>query len=146
MATASGMKRPVDVASFKVAISDMGSDELNRIKHELENSIRHLSRSNERLHNYIKKLKGEDVEIDGEEMDEGLGSDDIELFQDSIRENELVLENSQERLEALEDELSYRSQPTTKEATYDSLGERKPSAIDMDNSKVDVAAPNSIYL
>lgn len=146
MTTASGMKRPVDVESFQVAIRDMGSDELSRIKQELENSIRHLNRSNARLQNYIKKLQGEDVDLEGEQMDEGLGSDDIELFHESIRENELVLENSEERLEALNNELAYRTQPSKKQDNYDSLAERKPSAIDMDNSKVDVAAPNSVYL
>lgn len=146
MTTASGMARPVDVSSFKVAISDMGDEELGRIKQELENSVKHLQRSNGRLRNYIKKLQGEDVDMEGEELDRSLGTGDIELFQESIRENELVLENFEERLEALNNELAYRSQPAKKQSTYDSMEERKPSALDMDNSKIDVAAPNSIYL
>lgn len=149
MTSASGMKRPVDVANFKIAIRDMGDDELGRVKQEVENSIRHLTRSNERLHRYIKKLQGHAVELeDGGEMDENLGSDDIELFQESIRENELVLDNSRERLEALHDELAYRKaqHPDGKSNPEDSLAERKLSAIDMDNTNVDVAAPNSIYL
>lgn len=114
MCSAGGIRRPVQIEEFKTAIGEMSQDELTRLEHEIENSISHLQRSNTRLQKYIAKLQGKHVvseEDDGsEELDlESVEDGDLQLYQESLRENEILLRNSGERLEALRQENLYRT-------------------------------------
>lgn len=110
--SAEGIKRPVQIEEFKTAISGLSSEELAHIKREIENSISHLNRSNARLNKYIAKLEGRHKAEEGDEDDEELQNveeGDLQLYQDSLRENEILLRNYDERLEALHQENVYRS-------------------------------------
>ncbi|QLG72453.1 hypothetical protein HG535_0D01610 [Zygotorulaspora mrakii] len=113
MCSAGGIRRPVQIEEFKTAIGEMTKEELTRLEQEIENSISHLNRSNSRLQRYIAKLQGthaggdeeESEELDMEKVEDG----DLQLYQESLRENDILLKNSVERLEALRQEDLYRS-------------------------------------
>lgn len=114
MCSAGGIRRPVQIEEFKTAIGEMSQDELTRLEHEIENSISHLQRSNTRLQKYIAKLQGKHVvseeDDESEELDlESVEDGDLQLYQESLRENEILLRNSGERLEALRQENLYRT-------------------------------------
>lgn len=112
--SAGGIRRPVQIEEFKTAISDMTSAELSQLKHEIENSISHLNRSNGRLNKYIAKLEGkarphdEEDDEDDEEL-QNIEEGDLQLYRDSLHENEILLKNYDERLEALHQESLYRA-------------------------------------
>lgn len=135
-------------------IKDLPTEQLHQIRAELENSIRHLDRSNARLNKYIAKIEGkrEDTPdgVDQEELDK-IDSNDLQLYQDSHRENEIVLRNYYERLEALDEENAYRSggSRVTKPGSAHTSGSRGAGAqavVDTDNTDGDTNAPNSVYL
>lgn len=153
MSDASSMRRPVEIQEFEAVIKDLPEGQLAKIRSELENSMRHLDRSNLRLKKYIAKIEGkrEDTPdgVDQEELDK-VDANDLQLFQDSFRENEIVLRNHYERLEALDLEESYRqrgarSAPSAASGSSQSHTSRAP-AFDSDNTGGDTNAPNSVYL
>ncbi|QLQ78005.1 hypothetical protein HG537_0A02520 [Torulaspora globosa] len=110
--SAGGIRRPVQIEEFKTAISDMSTEELAHLKQEIENSILHLNRSNARLNKYVAKLEGkakaEEEDDDDEEL-QNIEEGDLQLYHDSLRENEILLKNYNERLEALHQENVYRT-------------------------------------
>lgn len=110
MLEAGGIRRPVQIEEFTTAIGNMSQAELTRLKQEIENSIGHLSRSNARLNKYISKLQGSTNAADDEESEEleDIDDGDLQLYQESLRENEILLKNYDERLEALHQENLYR--------------------------------------
>ncbi|EDO17532.1 hypothetical protein Kpol_534p11 [Vanderwaltozyma polyspora DSM 70294] len=144
MTSASGVRRPIIIEEFRTAIRDMGTDELNTIRAEIENSVRHLERSNKRLEMYVAKLMGEPHEVDNEYLDENenINMDDLKLFQESIRENNIVLSNHRDRLEALNQETIYRVSGTSKNINGVVNNNGK---MDID-SEMEKSAPSSIYL
>ncbi|GAV50106.1 hypothetical protein ZYGR_0S02400 [Zygosaccharomyces rouxii] len=110
--SAGGIRRPIQIEEFKTAIGDMPSDELARIRNEIGNSIRHLERSNARLEKYIAKIEGRpknSPEVDSGDELESIEEGDLQLYQESLRENQTVLNNYNERIEALDQENLYRS-------------------------------------
>ncbi|SCU81914.1 LADA_0C01816g1_1 [Lachancea dasiensis] len=151
MSDATSMRRPVEITEFTEVISDLPDEQLAKIRSELENSLRHLDRSNLRLKKYIAKIEGkrEDTPdgVDQEELDK-VDANDLQLFEDSYRENEIVLKNHYERLEALDQEESYRAsgskQPSTAEAQK--KAKQRAASFDTDNTNGDANAVNSVYL
>lgn len=107
--SAGGIRRPVQIEEFKTAISDMSSEELTGLKQEIQNSITHLDRSNARLNKYIARLEGSTKEEDESEELENIEDGDLQLYKESLRENEILLKNYDERLEALHQESLYRT-------------------------------------
>lgn len=110
--SAGGIKRPVQIEEFKTAIGDMSSEELAHLKQEIENCSSHLNRSNARLNKYIAKLEGRHKPGEDDEEDEELQNieeGDLQLYHDSLHENEILLKNYNQRLEALHQENLYRS-------------------------------------
>lgn len=110
MCSAGGIRRPVQIEEFTTAIGEMSETELARVKQEIENSIGHLSRSNARLNKYISKLQGSVNAADDDESEEleNIEDGDLQLYQESLRENEILLKNYDERLQALHQEDLYR--------------------------------------
>lgn len=110
MCSAGGIRRPVQIEEFTTAIGEMSETELARVKQEIENSIGHLSRSNARLNKYISKLQGSVNANDDDESEEleNIEDGDLQLYQESLRENEILLKNYDERLQALHQEDLYR--------------------------------------
>lgn len=110
--SAGGIRRPIQIDEFKTAIGDMSSDELLRIRYEILNSIKHLERSNSRLEKYVAKIEGRlrnSPEMESSDELESIEDGDLQLYQESLRENRMVLNNYNERIEALDQENLYRS-------------------------------------
>ncbi|CAI4311763.1 BFP_1a_G0007690.mRNA.1.CDS.1 [Saccharomyces cerevisiae] len=150
MCSAGGIRRPIQIEEFKTAISGMSDMELAQIKTEIENSINHLQRSNARLGKYIAKLEGADDRLEADDSDdlENIDSGDLALCKDSVRENEIVLNNYNERVDALEQETVYRKtgHGKSKHEVEAKDNTNKGPDVDMDNSNVDVVTPNSIFI
>ncbi|SCU90614.1 LAMI_0E02850g1_1 [Lachancea mirantina] len=156
MSSSTSAKRPIEITDFKEVIRDLPDSQLQQIRAELTNSISHLDRSNSRLRKYIAKIEGKREDTpDGVEEDEldKIDENDLQLYQDSHRENEIVMRNYNERLDALDQEEAYRgghvktkdigASPQTGIAS-----QKKPRApsFDTDNTNGDTNAPNSVYL
>ncbi|AQZ15004.1 TMA17 (YDL110C) [Zygosaccharomyces parabailii] len=140
--SAGGIRRPVQIEEFKTAIGNMPSDELARIRHEIENSVKHLNRSNSRLMKYVAKIEGrvrDSPDLESSDDLESFEEGDLQLYQDSLRENEVVLKNYQERIEALDQENMYRSNNGGKSS---SSQKAKDAPVKGESN----AAGNSIYL
>lgn len=140
--SAGGIRRPIHIEEFRTAIEGMSSDELARIRHEIENSIRHLNRSNSRLEKYVAKIEGhvrDSPDLESSDDLESIEEGDLQLYQDSLRENQLVLDNYKERIEALDQENLYRSNQGKKPSSP-----RKPKdkPVEADSNN----AGDSIYL
>lgn len=154
MSTAGSIRRPIQIAEFKTAIRDLPQDQLSKIRQELQNSIKHLDRSNARLTKYIARIQGKkpesNVELEGESDEDTIDANDLQLYQDSLRENEIVLRNHYARLDALDQEEAYRSSGSTSasesEASRGSAVAAAISGIDTDNTQGDANAPNSVFL
>lgn len=139
MSTA-GYNKPIKLEDFKLAIHDMTVSELNQVKHEIQNSRRHLVTSNSFLEKYIMTLKGEKDEIEGEKLEE-LDEDDIKLFEDSIRDNEHILENYDARLAAVDEEVML--QTTGMDSKNHSAAHTTKEAEEPEKTS---HIPNTIYL
>lgn len=143
----------MEITEFKAVIKDLPDGQLNKIRSELENSMKHLDRSNLRLKKYIAKIEGKREStpdgVDEEELDK-VDANDLQLFQDSYRENEIVLRNHYERLEALDLEASYRDRGARSGTTASTSDQHDTTAtttsFDTDNTNGDTNAPNSVYL
>ena len=150
MCSVGGIRRPIQIEEFKTAISGMSDMELAQIKTEIENSINHLQRSTARLGKYIAKLEGADDRLEADDSDdlENIDSGDLALYKDSVRENEIVLNNYNERVDALEQETVYRKtgHGKSKHEVEAKDNTNKGPDVDMDNSNVDVVTPNSIFI
>lgn len=79
---------------------------------------------------------------------ENIDSGDLALYKDSVRENEIVLNNYNERVDALEQETVYRKtgHGKSKHEVEAKDNTNKGPDVDMDNSNVDVVTPNSIFI
>ena len=118
--SAEGVKRPIQIEEFKVAIRESSDGELQRVKNEIQNNIRHLEKSNKSLRAYINKIEGKaskDEVLDGIEELDNIDSNDLDLFKDSLQENEIILKNNRERIDALEQEHIYRTSGSHTTAT-----------------------------
>lgn len=137
--SAEGVRRPIQIEEFKQAIKELASGELDRIQREIENNIRHLTRSNQRLLAYIDKIEGKVSKDSVDEIEEldNVDASDLGLFKESLLENQLVLNNNQERIAALEQEKIFRTSGMA------------PAAVESSVSKTPVvedAPQTSLYL
>ncbi|CDO94607.1 unnamed protein product [Kluyveromyces dobzhanskii CBS 2104] len=157
MTHASGIRRPIQIQEFIIAIRESSSGELQEIRKEINNAVSHLERSNRRLAAYVAKLKGEEVsnrrelDADGNFSDDDIDEKDLHIFQESLSENEKVLSNYNERLQALDQEEQHRaSSPSNTQSTASAKSSRAPisnaGGVDSDNTVVDAKGSNSIYL
>lgn len=140
--SAEGVKRPIQIEEFKVAIRESSDGELQRVKNEIQNNIRHLEKSNKSLRAYINKIEGKaskDEVLDEIEELDNIDSNDLDLFKDSLQENEIILKNNRERIDALEQEHIYRTSGshTTATATQSTTTQKHTSPN---------VEPTSVYL
>lgn len=149
--TASGMKRPVQIDEFKAAIREMSNDELDNIRLEIENSLQHLTASNARLQAYVNKIEGKEHHYENDPLLQDLTTDeldnidheDLQLFSDSLQENNIILKNYKERLEALSQENIFRtSGSTTRNPKLNKIDSSNPSK----KASSDSQEPYSIVL
>lgn len=56
MAHSSGIRRPIQIQEFVIAIRESSEHELQEIRKEINNAVKHLQRSNRRLEAYVAKL------------------------------------------------------------------------------------------
>ncbi|QEU62713.1 Tma17 [Kluyveromyces lactis] len=160
MAHSSGIRRPIQIQEFVIAIRESSEHELQEIRKEINNAVKHLQRSNRRLEAYVAKLKGEEVvnrqelDAEGNFSDDDIDEKDLQVFQDSLAENEKVLDNYNERLQALDLEEQHRastvssgdiqSASTKLKKSLQSQG-RRTDGVDSDNT-ADATGSNSINL
>ena len=140
--SAEGVKRPIQIEEFKVAIRESSDGELQRVKNEIQNNIKHLEKSNRSLRAYIDKIEGKAIKdqvIDEIEELDNIDANDLELFKDSLQENEIILKNNRERIEALEQEHIYRTSGSYGTATT-------TQSNDVQNHTLNNAEPTSVYL
>ncbi|AAS54868.1 AGR378Cp [Eremothecium gossypii ATCC 10895] len=97
MAGSEVARRPVQIAEFKTAVRELSQQELAAARQALEARARQLARTSERLARHVQEL----------EQQEGEGGN-LALFRTSLRENEVVLGNCRERLEAVGLEEEFR--------------------------------------
>ncbi|KAK5781967.1 Tma17p PWA37_000737 [Arxiozyma heterogenica] len=150
--TASGTKEPVQIEEFKAAIRDMSNDELNNIRIEIENSLKHLRRSNARLQAYINKIEGREYHYEDNELLDDLSADeldsidykDLQLYSESLNENNIILKNYEERIDALNQENIFRTSGLPKKNNISNTRDKKQ---DTDSEILNTSEkPNSIYL
>lgn len=91
--------KPIELADFKLALTDLTDTNLLSLQKQLNNSISKLQESNEYLANEIKQ-------VDGNE-------EDIKLYRETIDENKQVILNQVGRLEAIDAELVSRGMEKT---------------------------------
>lgn len=150
--TASGTRNPVQINEFKAAIRDMSNEELNNIRKEVENSLKHLYRSNARLQAYIDKIEGKEPLYKNDELLNDLTIDeldsidnkDLQLYTESLNENNIILKNYEERIEALDQENIFRTSGSPKMENVPENKNMKQMAAS--NTFDDAGKNNSIYL
>lgn len=153
MSHSAGIRRPVQIEEFIVSIQETPSNELGQIRSEINNAVRHLERSNRRLAAYVAKLKGEEIQnrssldADGDFSEDEIDESDLQVFQESLVENEKVLDNYEQRLQALDLEEQHRSGAAYRGPDPQARTPRpKQTTVDSDNTATDPTAPNTIYL
>ena len=113
---ASRTRRSVQINEFKAVIKDMSNEELNNIRNEIENSLKHLYRSNARLQAYIDKIEDRECHYDGnglldhlttEELN-NIDNENLQLYSGSFDENNFILKNYEERIDTLDQEKIFR--------------------------------------
>lgn len=150
--TASGTRNPVQINEFKAAIRDMSNEELNNIRKEVENSLKHLYRSNARLQAYIDKIEGKEPLYKNDELLNDLTIDeldsidnkDLQLYTESLNENNIILKNYEERIEALDQENIFRTSGSPKRENVPANKNMKQMAAS--DAFDDAGKNNSIYL
>ena len=150
--TASGTREPVQINEFKAAIRDMSDDDLDNIRMEIENSLRHLYRSNARLQAYIDKIEGREQCYEGNELLadltagelDNIDHKDLQLFSESLSENNVILKNYEERINALDQENIFRK---SRLPVKDNVSEIRDKKQDTDSGVLhESEKPASIYL
>lgn len=92
---ASRTRRSVQINEFKAVIKDMSNEVLNNIRNEIENSLKHLYRSNARLQTYIDKIEGREYHYQGNELLDDLTTEELnnivneylQLYSESLNES-----------------------------------------------------------
>lgn len=162
-------KKPISIVDFQLAIKDLSDGELKTIKQKLETSLFRLKESNELMEKLMKGEitssssasksntqdggndtgNGNDNDDDVDEFDEmEINQNDINLFKESISENETVINNQQERIKSIDNELSYRTPLNYSNASVDSTKKANSSSNDVncDNDIIDSTAPNNVIM
>ncbi|CDK26053.1 unnamed protein product [Kuraishia capsulata CBS 1993] len=140
--------KPIHIDEFKIVIKSITDAEIALLGKQIHNSIDRLERSNFIMQALLQKAKGQEVKeaFDEEEFDTGeQDEEDLKVYSDSIRENEIVLDNLHKRVEALDDESLNRdiTPPTKPPNVKPAL---KKVEVDADNDIIDSNAPNSVFL
>lgn len=108
-------KQAISLVDFQLAIKDSSDEQLHIILGKLQTSIGRLIESNElmqRLMNKEKKEKAESRSEDDEDDEfDPVTDHDIKIYCESIKENELVIENQKDRCQIIEEELNIRNLP-----------------------------------
>ncbi|ODV85351.1 hypothetical protein CANARDRAFT_17381 [[Candida] arabinofermentans NRRL YB-2248] len=151
----SELSRPISLSEFSLAIKDLSIDELKNIKKKLDISINRLEESNKLMSELLARVNKQqqssadnDDDDDDDEFDTVDESDEL-IYKESIKSNEFVIENQINRIEKINEELSYRgddlitkkSDNNDKEVTSKNVNE-----YSLDNDIIDSTAPNSVFL
>ncbi|GMF00477.1 unnamed protein product [Ambrosiozyma monospora] len=168
----SDAKGPISISEFKLAIKDLSDGELKTIKQRLTVSIQRLNDSNKLMGKLLKKQlskiakenyddevngdskvnvqTGDAVNEDGDDDDddyENVSDGDVQLFKESIGENEKVIYNQVQRIEAIDEELTNRFVPISNvSASNGKTTSKVETTTTTDNDVIDSTAPNSIIL
>lgn len=154
----SAIKRPVQIEEFIVTLREVQDSELYGIKEQLNKSIGKLFKTNNKLTKLINKEELNSESDDSDDELNELDTNDEQLFKEIITENEIVAKNQQERIEAIDNELTHRGLPVQENGVTkisNSKTDQVPDAEkvkeksrihDTDNDVVETNAPNSIFL
>ncbi|GMG33470.1 unnamed protein product [Ambrosiozyma monospora] len=161
----SDAKAPISISEFKLAIKDLSDGELKTIKQRLTVSIQRLNDSNKLMdkllnkqlskiakENYdddskVHRQSTDDVNDDDDDDYENVSDGDVQLFKESIGENEKVIYNQEQRIEAIDEELTNRFVPiSNKSASNGKITSHVETTTTTDNDVIDATAPNSIIL
>ncbi|KAK6369755.1 hypothetical protein LTS17_009205 [Exophiala oligosperma] len=98
----SAASQPISDAQFAIAIQDLPFENLYSKAAEIENSISHLTRSNEQLQKYIDSITS-DQSLSEETRQEG-----DKDCSDAIHENVIVINRQRDRIQLLKQEVERR--------------------------------------
>lgn len=90
---ANSMSQPILLLEFVTAIRDLSDENLQSLQKQLTTSVQKLGETNEMLSDEIKTTTD---------------ASDLKIYKETINENKEVIANQQERLSALEQELTSR--------------------------------------
>lgn len=85
--------RPIQIGQFQEALRDLSDENLEAVRIQLQVSLRKLRETNAELANEIESTTV---------------LNDLKIYEETIDENEVVIENQTERLASLEEELAKR--------------------------------------
>lgn len=123
-------KQAISLVDFQLAIKDSGDEQLQTILEKLITSISRLEESNQLMRKLMNKEQKEKKEGSGSEGEEDefnpVTDDDIKIYKESIKENEFVIQNQQDRCRIIEEELGIRNLPVVKSFT----DVKKSSSVD----------------
>lgn len=149
------LQRPVELQDFEVSLKDVADEQLYQLKDELSTKLQKLQKTNNKLTKLINKERIELSEGESEDEFEPIDQNDETLFNNIIKENNIVSRNQAERIDLLDRELSSRGLPLhkgepvhehAKIAKKDNPDEKVETTLNTDNTNGDVNAPNSILL
>lgn len=87
---------PITLCDFKNALKDLSDEHLLSVLSQLQLSLKKLQETNDEL---------------SKEIESTTDAGDLKLFEETIEENKVVIENQQKRLTTLESELKIRGFP-----------------------------------
>lgn len=99
--------RPININEFQLAIKDLSDDNLMSVKDQLMNSVSKLLDTNSILETEIVSTKEQIANLKESDSHQEL-KDELQLYTESIEENQIVIRNQRERLRALNEELNKR--------------------------------------
>ncbi|ANZ77189.1 BA75_03434T0 [Komagataella pastoris] len=140
------INRPVQIEEFVLAIRELPTESLDAIKSQLSTSVHRLNESNKLMESLLLKIRNKDKsasEID-ELEDIVTEEDDDKIYEESIRENEIVLKNQKERIDRIEQELLSRS--TERKEDVPTASSSAKFELNTDNNGIESNAANSVFL
>ncbi|AOA63628.1 Ribosome associating protein [Komagataella phaffii CBS 7435] len=140
------INRPVQIEEFVLAIRELPNESLDAIRSQLSTSVHRLNESNKLMESLLLKIRNKDKsssEID-ELEDLNTEENDDQIYEESIRENEIVLKNQKERIERIEQELLSRS--TERKEELPSASASAKFELNTDNNGIESNAANSVFL
>lgn len=99
--------RPININEFQLAIKDLSDDNLMSVKDQLMNSVSKLLDTNSILETEIVSTKEQIANLKESDSHQEL-KDELQLYTESIEENQIVIRNQRERLRSLNEELNRR--------------------------------------
>lgn len=141
----SGTFQPIQLREFKQAITEIPVEELESTKTQLSHSLKRLKDSNKLMQELLDKIENNALETEEEKFYNQDPGSDKKVYEDSIRENNVVIENQVARLELLNNEIIERGLVAPHELTPLPSYEKMQDYSE-DNDIVDSNAPNSILI